>query len=113
MKFDISVAGDPGRPLVLMLHGFCVSRHYWDAQVVALAEAGHFAAAPNQRGYAPGARPDPAEHVNYIINALIDDAMGIVAGLGHGERPFTSPGTTGAAVSRGISPIAGPNGWAR
>jgi pimeloyl-ACP methyl ester carboxylesterase len=69
-----------------MLHGFCVSRHYWDAQAVALAEAGYFAAAPNQRGYAPGARPDPADRANYTIDALIDDAMAIVAGLGHGER---------------------------
>jgi len=59
MDFDVSVAGDPSRPLVFMLHGFCVSRHYWDAQVVALAKAGYFATAPNQRGYAPGARPDP------------------------------------------------------
>ena len=40
MEFDVSVAGDPSRPLVLMLHGFCVSRHYWELQVVALAEAG-------------------------------------------------------------------------
>jgi len=24
MEFDVSVAGDPSRPLVLMLHGFCV-----------------------------------------------------------------------------------------
>ena len=88
MDFDVSVAGDPNRPLVLMLHGFCVSRHYWDAQAVALAEAGYFAAAPNQRGYAPGARPDPAEHANYTIDVLIGDAMAIVAGLGHGERRF-------------------------
>ena len=88
MEFDISVAGDPSRPLVLMLHGFCVSRHYWEAQVVALAEAGYFAAAPNQRGYAPGARPDPADHSNYGFDALIDDAMDIVAGLGHGEHRF-------------------------
>jgi pimeloyl-ACP methyl ester carboxylesterase len=88
MEFDVSVAGDPDRPLVLMLHGFCVSRHYWESQVVALAEAGYFAAAPNQRGYAPGARPDPAEHANYMIDGLIGDAMAIVAGLAHGERRF-------------------------
>jgi pimeloyl-ACP methyl ester carboxylesterase len=88
MEFDVSVAGDPSRPLVLMLHGFCVSRHYWDAQAVAIAEAGYYAVAPNQRGYAPGARPDPAEHVNYMIDALIGDAMAIVAALGHGERRF-------------------------
>jgi pimeloyl-ACP methyl ester carboxylesterase len=88
MDFDVSVAGDPSRPLVLMLHGFCVSRHYWEAQVAALAEAGYFAAAPNQRGYAPGARPPAAQHANYTIDALIDDAMAIVSGLGHGDRRF-------------------------
>jgi pimeloyl-ACP methyl ester carboxylesterase len=88
LDFDVSVAGDPSRPLVFMLHGFCVSRHYWEAQVVALAEAGYFAAAPNQRGYAPGARPDSANHANYVIDVLIGDAMAIVAGLGHGERRF-------------------------
>jgi hypothetical protein len=33
-------------PLVLMLHGFCVSRHYWDNQVRALAAAGYFVLAP-------------------------------------------------------------------
>lgn len=88
MAFDVSVAGDPGRPMVLMLHGFCVSRFYWDAQVAALAEAGYFAVAPNQRGYAAGARPDPAEPSNYRIDALIDDAMAIAAGLGLGEHRF-------------------------
>ena len=45
MEFDVSVAGDPSRPLVLMLHGFCVSRHYWDLQAIAVAETGYFAAA--------------------------------------------------------------------
>src|SRR6516164_6195423 len=88
MEFDVSVAGDPSRPLVLMLHGFCVTRHYWESQVIALANAGYFAAAPNQRGYAPGARPDPAEPVNYMIDVLIGDAMTIVTGLGHKERRF-------------------------
>jgi pimeloyl-ACP methyl ester carboxylesterase len=88
MEFDVSVAGDPERPLVLMLHGFCVSRHYWESQAIALAGAGYFAAAPNQRGYAPGARPDPAEHANYMIDVLIADAMAIVAGFGYGERRF-------------------------
>jgi hypothetical protein len=38
--FDVSVAGDPGAPLVLLLHGFAVSRHLYDAQVPALGVAG-------------------------------------------------------------------------
>jgi len=28
--FDASVAGPETAPLVLMLHGFCISRHFWD-----------------------------------------------------------------------------------
>ena len=62
MVFDVSVAGDPAAPLVLMLHGYNVSRHLWDAQVPAIAAAGYFAVAPNQRGYSACARPDPADH---------------------------------------------------
>ena len=50
LVFDASVAGDESAPLVLMLHGFGVSRHFWKAQVPALAAAGYFAVAPNQRG---------------------------------------------------------------
>ena len=88
LTFEALVSGEADATLVLLLHGFCVSRHYWESQAVALAEAGYFAAAPNQRGYAPGARPDPAEHANYMIDVLIGDAMAIVAGLGHGERRF-------------------------
>ena len=59
LVFDASIGGSDTAPLVLMLHGFGVSRYLWNAQVRALAEAGFFAAAPNQRGYAVEARPDP------------------------------------------------------
>lgn len=86
--FDVSVAGDPAAPLVLMLHGFGVSRHLWDAQVEALGQAGYFAAAPNQRGYSAGARPDPADLEQYRIGHMIQDAMDLVEALGHGGRRF-------------------------
>jgi pimeloyl-ACP methyl ester carboxylesterase len=59
LVFDVSVAGTEGRPQVLMLHGFCVSRYFWQNQMPALAAAGYFAVAPNQRGYSMKARPDP------------------------------------------------------
>jgi pimeloyl-ACP methyl ester carboxylesterase len=88
MVFDVSVAGPDDGPLVLMLHGFGVSRYFWNAQVKALAQAGYLAAAPNQRGYAIGARPDPADHARYHIDHLISDALEIAAALGHGERRF-------------------------
>ena len=88
MVFDASVAGPETAPLVLMLHGFCVSRYFWDNQIPALAAAGCFAVAPNQRGYAAGARPDPAEFDNYRIDKLIGDALDIVKAVGHGDRRF-------------------------
>jgi pimeloyl-ACP methyl ester carboxylesterase len=88
MVFDVSVGGAQTAPLVLMLHGFGVSRHSWTAQVSALAEAGYFGAAPDQRGYSAGARPDPAIYENYRLDLLIADALDIAAALGYGEQRF-------------------------
>lgn len=88
LTFDVSVAGPPDAPLVLMLHGFAVSRHLYDAQLPALGAAGFLAAAPNQRGYSPDARPDPAQFANYDIEHLVSDVLALASALGHGDRRF-------------------------
>jgi pimeloyl-ACP methyl ester carboxylesterase len=88
MVFDVSVAGPADGPLVLMLHGFGVSRYLWNAQVEALARAGYRTAAPNQRGYAGGARPDPTDHPAYRIDNLLQDARAIAAALTQPGRRF-------------------------
>ena len=88
LVFDVSIGGAGDAPLVLLLHGFSVSRFFWNAQVAALADAGYFALAPNQRGYAQGARPDPADLESYRVERLIGDALDLVAATGHGERRF-------------------------
>ena len=88
LTFDALVAGEPGAPLVLLLHGFAESMHSWRAQVAALAAAGYRAVAPNQRGYSPGARPDTGDTANYHIDRLMDDAMAIAAASGYGDRRF-------------------------
>jgi pimeloyl-ACP methyl ester carboxylesterase len=106
LTFDTSIAGSETSPLVLMLHGFCVSRHFWAHQILALAEAGYFAVAPNQRGDAAEARPDPAIFDNYGIEKLMGDALDIVAAVGRGAAASTSSVTTGAAACRGSSPTA-------
>ena len=111
--FDCSVSGDASASLVLMLHGFCVSRYFWDDQIPVLAAAGYFAVAPNQRGYAAGARPDPTDFDNYRTDKLIGDANDIVTGVGHGGRPFHRSAMIGAAALPGSSPIAGQNGSRR
>ena len=88
LTFDALTAGDPGAPLVLLLHGFAESMHCWRAQVSALAAAGYRAVAPSQRGYSPGARPDTRDTANYHIDRLMDDAMAIVAASGYGDQRF-------------------------
>jgi pimeloyl-ACP methyl ester carboxylesterase len=88
LTFDALVSGAPGARRVLLLHGFAESMHCWRAQVAALAAAGYRAVAPSQRGYSPGARPDPGDTANYHIDRLMDDAMAIVAASGDSERRF-------------------------
>ena len=88
MVFDVSVSGPDNGPLVVLLHGFGVSRYYWNSQVEALAQAGYFAAAPNQRGYSAGARPNPAEHAHYKMDRVIGDVLDIVDRLGYMDKRF-------------------------
>jgi pimeloyl-ACP methyl ester carboxylesterase len=88
LVFDVLVGGPDDGPPVLMLHGFCVSRHFWKAQVDALDAAGYRAVAPNQRGYAVGARPNPVDLDAYFIDRLLCDALDIIAALGRGAPRF-------------------------
>ena len=88
LEFDCSLAGPPDGAPVLLLHGFGVSRHFWDRQVPALGDAGYFAIAPDQRGYSPGARPDPKDLDAYRVDRLVGDALDIVAAAGHGGSRF-------------------------
>ena len=81
LVFEADVAGVPDSPLVLLLHGFPQTSHSWRHQLPALAEAGYFAVAPNQRGYSPRARPAAIE--DYTIDRLIADARTIAKALGY------------------------------
>src|SRR4030088_1967599 len=89
LTFTADVAGPADGPLVLLLHGFSESRHSWRVAPPALAAAGYrLGAAPHQRGYPAGARPDPADLSNYAFDKLVNDAVEIVAAAGHEGRRF-------------------------
>lgn len=75
LTFDVEVAGRPDDPLVLLLHGFPQTSHTWRDVLPALARAGYYAAAPNQRGYSPGARPAGVEA--YATANLVDDVLAL------------------------------------
>jgi len=102
--FTADVAGSAGGVLVLLLHGFPESRHSWRAALPELARAGYRAVAPDQRGYSPGARPDPAELSNYAFDRLVADAVDIADACGAEGRRFHLVGHDwGGQVSWGVA----------
>jgi pimeloyl-ACP methyl ester carboxylesterase len=104
LVFDVITAGASGAPLVLLLHGFAESMHCWRAQVAALGDMGYRAIAPSQRGYSPGARPDPREFSHYLIDRLMDDAMAIAAAAGYGSARFHLAGHDwGGSIAWGLA----------
>jgi pimeloyl-ACP methyl ester carboxylesterase len=104
LKFTGDLAGPIDGPLVLLLHGFPESRHSWRAALPALAAAGYRAVAPDQRGYSPGARPDPADLSNYAFDRLVGDAIEIAAAAGYDGKRFHLVGHDwGGQVSWGVA----------
>src|SRR3569832_2561677 len=79
--FTADMAGPADGSPVLLLHGFPETRHMWRHQVAALGAAGYRAVAPEQRGYARGARPKDV--ADYATDRLVADGVGIMTALGH------------------------------
>lgn len=73
-------AGPADGELVLLLHGFPETSYEWRAQLEALGAAGYRAVAPDQRGYAAGARPRALD--DYSVERLVDDVFGFADALG-------------------------------
>ena len=104
LTFTADVAGPIGGPLVLLLHGFSESRHSWREALPVLAAAGYRCVAPDQRGYSPGARPDPADLSNYAFDKLVNDALEIAAAAGYEGKRFHLVGHDwGGQVSWGVA----------
>ena len=104
LTFTADVLGPTGGPLVLLLHGFPESRYSWRAALPALAAAGYRVVAPDQRGYSPGARPDPADLSNYAFDRLVADVIEIAAAAGYDGKRFHLVGHDwGGQVSWGVA----------
>lgn len=102
--FTADIAGPSGGALVLLLHGFPESRHSWRAALPELAQAGYRAVAPDQRGYSPGARPDPADLSNYSFDKLVQDAIDLADASGAAGKRFHLVGHDwGGQVSWGVA----------
>jgi pimeloyl-ACP methyl ester carboxylesterase len=75
----------PGRPAVLLLHGFPEIAYSWRKVLPVLAAAGYHAIAPDQRGYGRTTGWDAdydGDLASYRFTNLLRDAMGLLAALG-------------------------------
>lgn len=72
--------GDPGGPLVVLLHGFPECWYGWRHQFGPLAAAGFRVVALDQRGY--GGSGKPARVADYAIDRLAADVESVIVALG-------------------------------
>ncbi|MEO0997373.1 MAG: alpha/beta hydrolase [Pseudomonadota bacterium] len=80
-EFRVRVAGmDNDGPAILLLHGFPETSLMWQPLLSAAAGRGFRAAAFDQRGYSPGARPEAVEQ--YHLSHLSGDAIAVADALG-------------------------------
>jgi pimeloyl-ACP methyl ester carboxylesterase len=101
-------AGDPARPCVLLLHGFPELAYSWRKVMPALAEAGCYAVAPDQRGYGLTTGWDgrfDCDLAKYAMPNLVEDALSLLENLRVGKahlvgHDFGSPVAAFAALLR-------------
>jgi pimeloyl-ACP methyl ester carboxylesterase len=67
-------------PLVILCHGFPESWYSWRHQLLALADAGFRAVAPDMRGYGQTDRPEAIDQ--YTLFHLVGDIVGLLDALG-------------------------------
>src|SRR4051794_22591935 len=80
LAFDVSDNGPLDGPSVVLLHGFPQRATSWAKVAPLLGEAGFRTYAPDQRGYAPGARPRGRRA--YKITELVDDVVALIDRIG-------------------------------
>src|SRR5258706_13252987 len=78
LRMHLSEAGQG--PLVVMCHGWPESWYSWRHQLVALAEAGYHAIAPDMRGYGQTDRPESIDQ--YTLLHLVGDMGGLLESSG-------------------------------
>lgn len=86
LKVHILEAGEPGRPLLLLLHGFPELAYSWRKVMLPLAAAGFHVVAPDQRGYGRTTGADTrfeADLAQFRLVNLARDVIGLVQALGH------------------------------
>ena len=96
------------RPLLLLLHGFPELAYSWRRVMPALAAAGYYVVAPDQRGYGGTTGWDPAydgDLGSFRMLNLVRDTLGLVDALGYDRAAAVIGHDAGAGVAAWCSLI--------
>jgi pimeloyl-ACP methyl ester carboxylesterase len=102
LDMHVLEVGVAGRPVVLLLHGFPELAYSWRKVMPALAAAGFYVVAPDQRGYGrtTGWSPDfDADLRPFRLLNAVRDAVGLVAALGYRHAAAVVGHDFGASVA--------------
>lgn len=101
----------PGRPAVLLLHGFPELAYSWRKVMVPLAAAGYHVIAPDQRGYGRTTGWDPdydGDLAQFRFLNLLRDVLGLTFALGHRSVAAVVGHDFGASVAA-LAALARPD----
>src|SRR5579871_6411393 len=102
LAMHVLEAGQVGRPVLLLLHGFPELAYSWRKVMLPLADAGHHVIAPDQRGYGRTTGWDPAydgDLDSYRQPNLVEDVAALLARLGHASVAAVIGHDFGASVA--------------
>lgn len=105
-RVEALVAGDPGAPVALLLHGFPDHPPSWIPVMQRLAAAGYRAVAPWSRGYYPTSLEGP-----YDTDQLAADAIDLALQLSP-ERPVALIGHDWGAITAYVALARAPQRFA-
>ncbi|KAI3710293.1 hypothetical protein L2E82_40071 [Cichorium intybus] len=74
------IPSESSSPVVVFLHGFPEVWYSWRYQMIAVANAGYRAIAPDARGY--GLSDPPPDTEKFVFSDLVDDLLAILESLG-------------------------------
>ncbi|KAL0375782.1 UNVERIFIED_CONTAM: Bifunctional epoxide hydrolase 2 [Sesamum calycinum] len=93
---NMHVAEKGEGPIVLFLHGFPELWYTWRHQIVAFADLGYRAVAPDLRGY--GDTDAPAEVSSYSCLHVVGDIVALIESLGGGDQVLLVAHDWGAMI---------------
>lgn len=105
LSMRVLEAGDPGRPCILLLHGFPELAYSWRKVMPRLAAAGYRVVAPDQRGFGETTGWDPAMLESFAFSNLVLDLASLLERLDIGSvhvvgHDFGSPVAGALALLR-------------